>query len=63
MKQEYNGLYDDFFYRRHNAFWRDTAMKKLPALLDSTKMLACGDDLGMIPDCVPETMQEMHILL
>jgi len=37
-------------------------MKKLPALLDSTKMLACGEDLGMIPDCVPETMQELHIL-
>lgn len=62
LKQEYNGLYDDFFYRRHNVFWKDTAMKKLPALLDSTKMLACGEDLGMIPDCVPETMQELHIL-
>ena len=37
-------------------------MKKLPALLDSTKMLACGEDLGMIPACVPETMSELNIL-
>lgn len=36
-------------------------MKKLPALLDSTRMLACGEDLGMIPACVPETMKELNI--
>ena len=61
-KQAYDELYNDFFYRRHNIFWKETAMKKLPALLDSTKMLACGEDLGMIPACVPETMDELHIL-
>ncbi len=61
-KNAYNDLYYDFFYRRHNSFWKDTAMKKLPALLDSTKMLACGEDLGMIPACVPETMDELRIL-
>lgn len=58
----YNDLYNDFFYRRHNSFWKDTAMKKLPALLDSTKMMACGEDLGMIPACVPEVMDELKIL-
>ena len=61
FKQAYNDLYNDFFYRRHNTFWKETAMKKLPALLDSTRMLACGEDLGMIPDCVPETMKELNI--
>ena len=62
MKDAYNDLYNDFFYRRHNSFWKETAMKKLPALLDSTKMLACGEDLGMIPACVPEVMDELNIL-
>ncbi len=62
LKNSYNDLYNDFFYRRHNSFWKETAMKKLPALLDSTKMLACGEDLGMIPACVPETMEELRIL-
>ncbi len=61
-KDAYNRMYDDFFYRRHNAFWRDSAMKKLPELLSSTDMLACGEDLGMIPDCVPDVMKELQIL-
>ena len=37
-------------------------MKKLPALLDSTGMLACGEDLGMIPACVPDVMADLRIL-
>ena len=61
-KDSYNDLYNDFFYRRHNTFWKETAMRKLPALLDSTGMLACGEDLGMIPACVPEVMDELRIL-
>lgn len=62
MKDAYNDLYDDFFYHRHNEFWKEEAMKKLPALLGVSRMLACGEDLGMIPDCVPETMKRLNIL-
>ena len=58
----FNELYNDFFYRRHNQFWKERAMEKLPALLDSTNMLACGEDLGMIPATVPEVMSELKIL-
>lgn len=61
-KDAYNRLYDDFFYRRHNSFWKESAMRKLPDLLSSTGMIACGEDLGMIPDSVPETMKELQIL-
>ena len=61
-KDIFNRLYDDFFYRRHNSFWKESAMKKLPELLSSTHMLACGEDLGMIPDCVPEVMKHLSIL-
>jgi 4-alpha-glucanotransferase len=62
LKNTYNDLYYDFFYRRHNAFWKECAMRKLPELLDSTGMLACGEDLGMIPACVPEVMKDLRIL-
>ena len=62
QKDAYNALYNDFFYRRHNEFWRQSAMRKLPELLASTGMLACGEDLGMIPDCVPEVMSALKIL-
>lgn len=58
----FNRLYNDFFYRRMNDFWYGKAMWKLPPLLDSTGMLTCAEDLGMIPDCVPEVMHRLQIL-
>ncbi len=58
----FDRMYNDFFYHRHNQFWKETAMKKLPALLDSTGMLACGEDLGMIPATVPQVMADLRIL-
>lgn len=61
-KWNFNRLYTDFFYHRHNDFWYGKAMWKLPPLLDSTWMLACGEDLGMIPDCVPAVMNKLRIL-
>ena len=58
----FNRLYNDFFYHRHNSFWYDKAMWKLPPLIDSTNMLTCAEDLGMIPACVPAVMQQLEIL-
>ena len=58
----FNRLYNDFFYHRHNDFWYWKAMMKLPALVNSTDMLVCGEDLGMIPDCVPAVMSQLQIL-
>ena len=61
-RSAYDKLYTDFFYYRHNQFWKEKAMQKLPALLDSTGMLACGEDLGMIPATVPQVMADLRIL-
>ena len=55
-------LHDNFFYRRHNAFWGATGAERLAKLTSSTSMLACGEDLGMIPACVPQVMGEEQIL-
>ena len=62
QKDSFNVLYNDFFYHRHDDFWRDSAMKKLPSLIRSTDMLSCGEDLGMIPGCVASVMDELNIL-
>ena len=62
QKSAYNRLYDDFFYRRHNDFWKWEALKKLPPLIEATGMLVCGEDLGMIPDCVASVMSGEQIL-
>lgn len=58
----FDRMYNDFFYHRHNDFWYGKAMMKLPALVNSTDMLVCGEDLGMIPDCVPAVMNQLQIL-
>lgn len=55
-------LYINYFFRRQDDFWKQEAMKKLPQLKDSTNMLVCGEDLGMVPYCVPEVMRELGIL-
>jgi len=55
-------LYIDFFYRRHDDFWKKQALLSLPAIISATDMLICGEDLGMVPDCVPKVMQDLGIL-
>jgi 4-alpha-glucanotransferase len=62
QKQAIDQIYEDFYYHRHNEFWKQKALEKLPALINATHMVACGEDLGMIPACVPEVMQELGIM-
>ena len=62
QQERFGALYNDFFYHRHDEFWRRNAERKLPELLGSTGMLACGEDLGMVPDCVPGVMDHEKIL-
>ncbi len=61
-KEAFNRLYEDYFYRRNNQFWYQEAMKKLPRLVQATRMLVCAEDLGMVPDCVPWVMNELKML-
>ncbi len=61
-KAAFNRLYNDYFYRRNNQFWYQEAMKKLPKLVQATRMLVCAEDLGMVPDSVPWVMDELKIL-
>ena len=61
-KAIFNRLYNDYYYRRNNQFWYREAMKKLPKLVNATRMLVCAEDLGMVPDCVPWVMNELRIL-
>ena len=55
-------LYVDYFFRRQDDFWMREAMKKLPALKRVTDMLICGEDLGLVPACVPEVMRDLGFL-
>lgn len=62
QRHTFDSLYEDFFYHRHTHFWYEEAMKKLPSLTCSNQMIACGEDLGMIPECVPWVMRQLGIL-
>jgi len=61
-KEAFNKLYVYYYFQRHNEFWKEQALKKLPPLINSTNMLVCGEDLGMIPHSVPEVMSQLEIL-
>lgn len=61
-KERFDALYDNYFYSRHDDFWAQSAINKLPLVVDSTAMLCCGEDLGMVPHCVPGVMERLRIL-
>ena len=61
-KQAVADIYNDYFYNRNEGLWKQQAEIKLPGLTQSTEMLVCGEDLGMIPACVPEVMKKLNIL-
>ncbi len=61
-QQKLRELYINYFFRRQDNFWRKEALYKLPELKRSTDMLVCGEDLGMVPDCVPDVMKQTGIL-
>ena len=58
-RHKLDALYNDYFYHRQEDFWREEAMVKLPAIKQATNMLICGEDLGMVPACVPGVMQDL----
>ncbi|MCA6066677.1 4-alpha-glucanotransferase [Chryseobacterium sp. RG1] len=61
-KQPIYDLYHDYFFRRQDHLWYEQAMEKLPMILNATEMLICGEDLGLVPACVPVVMDELGII-
>jgi 4-alpha-glucanotransferase len=62
QKHALKELYVHYFYRLQDDAWKMEALKKLPALKEATNMLICGEDLGMVPHCVPNVMKDLGIL-
>lgn len=76
-QQAFGRLHEDFFYHRHNQFWADEAMKKMPVIaqcqdrnnpsprlfpLEGDGMLPCAEDLGMVPSSVKDVLERLGIL-
>jgi 4-alpha-glucanotransferase len=62
IKWRMDDLYVDYFYRRQESFWQARGYGKLPVMRRASSMLLCGEDLGMVPDCVPGVLKELGIL-
>ena len=61
-QQQLRDLYVNYFFRRQDDYWMKEALQKLPALKRVTNMLVCGEDLGLVPACVPEVMRQLGLL-
>ena len=62
QQRRVDDLYNDYFYQRQESFWQARGYEKLPAMRKASSMLLCGEDLGMVPACVPGVMSELGIL-
>ena len=61
-KDAFMRLYNNYYYQRHNFFWGAKAIRKLTNVFGVTNMLCCGEDLGMLPDCVGHVLDQLRIL-
>eukprot|EP01101_Sappina_pedata_P000925 TRINITY_DN11063_c0_g1_i1.p1 TRINITY_DN11063_c0_g1~~TRINITY_DN11063_c0_g1_i1.p1 ORF type:complete len:937 (-),score=356.19 TRINITY_DN11063_c0_g1_i1:3-2813(-) len=55
-------LYISYFFKRQDDLWKSAALQRLQMMLDASKMMICGEDLGMIPNCVQSVIDELSIL-
>ena len=61
-KDAFLRLYNNYYYQRHNFYWGQQALRRLPEVLADCRMLVCAEDLGMLPDCVEPVLDELRIL-
>jgi len=55
-------LYVNYYFKRQDDFWKQKALQTLPDLKRVTNMLVCGEDLGLVPSCVPDVMKQLGLL-
>lgn len=55
-------LYNDYFHKRQESIWEKSACSKLPLIKSATNMLISGEDLGVVPNCLPAVMKSQGLL-
>jgi len=55
-------LYNEYYYNRHEEYWKSQAYWKLPPIIDASNMLICAEDLGMIPKSVPQVLKDLNVM-
>ncbi len=62
QKHNLDQLYVDYFYKRQDGLWYETAQTKFDAIQHGTNMMLCAEDLGMVPDMVEGILQQREML-
>eukprot|EP01113_Clastostelium_recurvatum_P016629 TRINITY_DN1956_c0_g1_i2.p1 TRINITY_DN1956_c0_g1~~TRINITY_DN1956_c0_g1_i2.p1 ORF type:complete len:914 (-),score=288.35 TRINITY_DN1956_c0_g1_i2:76-2817(-) len=62
LQENIKRLYISYFYERQEEEWRQIGLERLPAIKNASKMLVCGEDLGMVPQCVEPVLNQLGIL-
>lgn len=57
-----DALYHNYFFKLQNDLWRKEGEMKLEMMTDSSDMLLCAEDLGMVPDFTDEVLKNLDIL-
>jgi 4-alpha-glucanotransferase len=55
-------LYHKYFFVLQNNLWKHEGEIKLQMMTESTDMLLCAEDLGMVPDFTEEVLKNLDIL-
>ena len=61
-KDSFMSLYNNYYSQRHDNYWAHIAKRRLSQILEDTRLLVLGENLGMLPSCVSNVMDEMRIL-
>ena len=61
-KDAFMRLYNNYYGQRHSFFWGQQALRRLPKLMNASRMLFCADDTGPLPDCVEPVLDQLRIL-
>mmetsp|Transcript_17129 Transcript_17129/g.28169 ORF Transcript_17129/g.28169 Transcript_17129/m.28169 type:complete len:928 (-) Transcript_17129:924-3707(-) len=57
-----NDLLNDYIWKRQDNLWNQQAHRLLPMMKNTSDMMACAEDLGMVPNCLPKTLADLNIL-
>jgi 4-alpha-glucanotransferase len=61
-QEKLNRLYVQYFYEKQNDLWYRVAQEKLDAIQQSSDMMICAEDLGMVPDMVEDVLKSREML-
>ncbi len=62
QREKLTDLSNDYFHHRQEGLWEAHALELLPVMRAASPMLLCGEDLGMVPACLPGVLRELGIL-